>query len=249
MLIAGGLACLALIALEPPESRGTLAWWLLRSAVSAERALPLAALGVALALAGRRLAVAAAVAFAAGLGAGLAATDWLLARLVFADNAGAYLSLPGPIACLAVGLALAAPPALGSWLLLPAALLVGEMQAHAIRLSDPSLHDPAIQRAGVLAAVWLVAAVGLTLWAFRQAWFAIAGRIVGSWLLAIGLLYGGALLLPRETPMQAAAPAQPPVPEASPGPDFNTLLPDLNQPQGGPLAEQPPWGPERRRLR
>ena len=41
-----------------------------------------------------------------------------------------------------------------------------------------------------------MAAASLTLRAFRRQWFAIFGRILGSWTLAIGLLYGGASLMP-----------------------------------------------------
>jgi hypothetical protein len=55
----------------------------------------------------------------------------------------------------------------------------------------------------VLVAFWIVAAVSLTLRAFRRDWFAIFGRILGSWLLAIGILYGGVSLLPP----RAAPPA------------------------------------------
>jgi hypothetical protein len=73
----------------------------------------------------------------------------------------------------------------------------------------------------VLVAFWIVAAVSLTLRAFRRDWFAIFGRILGSWLLAIGILYGGVSLLPP----RAAPPARPePIP-----PTFNNNLP-MRQP-------------------
>jgi hypothetical protein len=48
--------------------------------------------------------------------------------------------------------------------------------------------------------------------AFRRGWFSIFGRILGSWLLAIGLLYGGASLVPPKR--------QPPPPAVQPPPDL-----------------------------
>lgn len=49
-------------------------------------------------------------------------------------------------------------------------------------------------------------------------WFDIFARIVGSWLLAIGLLYGGTMLVPKRRPL--------PAPPAKIIPTFNPLFPD-----------------------
>jgi hypothetical protein len=77
-----------------------------------------------------------------------------------------------------------------------AAFTEGVMLALAVFLTDPSFHDPLYTWTPVLAAIWIIIAVALTLQAFRGGWSLIFGRIMGSWLVAVGLLYGGASLLP-----------------------------------------------------
>ena len=122
--------------------------------------------------------------------------DWLLAVLYNVPKVPKHLFLTGPISYLVIGLALAPGARL---CLAPAGGrdLAGAMLSLAIMLTDPSLHDPFYTWTPVLAAFWIVAAVALTLHAFRRRWFPIFGRILGSWLIAIGLLYGGASLAPN----------------------------------------------------
>lgn len=89
------------------------------------------------------------------------------------------------------------------------------MLALAIVVTDPSLNDSTNSRAGVPIGVWIVGAVSLSLRAFRRGWFDIAGRIAGSWLIAIGLLYGGVALLPERTNPVPSLPRQ--APATAPG--------------------------------
>ena len=122
-------------------------------------------------------------------------------------RAATHLFYAGPIALIAIGGALAAGARLWSWLTPLAAAIVGAMLALVIKMSDPSLHDPLYTWTPMLIAAWLMAAIALTLRAFRHRWLAIFARILGSWLLAIGLLYGGASLLPaRKLPPPVLAP-------------------------------------------
>jgi hypothetical protein len=221
------LFALGVIALLAAARASPLARWILTDVLAPERVLPLIGLGAAFGLIGLRSLATALPLFALGIAAGLLAEDALLRLLDHVPRAATHLFFAGPIAFLAIGAALAAGARLWSWLAPIAALIVGAMLALVIKLTDPSLHDPAYTWTPVLIALWMVAAVALTLRAFRRDWFAIFGRILGSWLTAIGLLYGGAALLPkRASPPPAVATS--PSPESAPLPGFDRAIPGLS---------------------
>jgi hypothetical protein len=71
------------------------------------------------------------------------------------------------------------------------AIIEGTMLSLAVFLTDLSLHNSLFVWTPPLAAILITGAVALTLQAFRRGWLAIFGRIFGSWLVAVGLLYGG----------------------------------------------------------
>lgn len=214
-----GIAGIAIVALQLLGDRALLARWILSSALAPERVLPLLGLGAALSLAGRRQCLAGALLFAGGIAVGLQQREPMLSALALIPHAPRHHFLTGPIASVASGLPLVAGARLRHALLPIAAILVGIALALAIKLSDPSLHDPTIVEAGVVVGVWIVGAACLTLRAFRRGWFDRAAPILGSWLIAIGLLYGGASLVPG----RADPPVIPSVPdpaEAMPPLDF-----------------------------
>ena len=211
-MAALGLIAVAAAALAADAS--PLARWTLSETLAPARVLPLIGLGVACALIGRRALTAALALFGLGIVAGLAGQDRLLAILDLLPRAAMHLFFTGPICYLAAGAALVAGARWREWLAPASALIVGAMLALTIKLTDPSLHEPAYTWTPVLIAFWIVAAVTLTLRAFRRGWFAIFGRILGSWLLAIGLLYGGASLVPPKRPPPPPAMALPPAPGA-----------------------------------
>ncbi|MGH6727623.1 MAG: hypothetical protein ACREB8_13935 [Pseudolabrys sp.] len=229
-----GLAGLAAIALLPAAKENPLARWLLAETLMPARVLPLIGLGAAFALVGGRVLGAAIVLFGAGIILGIAAEDQLLRILDVVPQAATHLFLVDPIAYLAAGAALACGDRLRPFFAPIGAVIFGAMLALAVKLNDPSLHEPAYTWLPVLIACWIVAAVVLTLRAFRRGWFSIFGRILGSWLVAIGLLYGGASLVPqRRAPPPMAAPA-PPQNAAPPG--FDREIPGLPGPdQPGPI--------------
>jgi hypothetical protein len=140
----------------------------------------------------------------------------------------------GPISCLAIGIALVPGARLLPWLLPISSIIAGAMLSLAIFLNDPSLHEPAFILMPVLAAFWTVAAVALTVRAFLRSWFAIFGRILGSWLVAIGLLYGGASLLPV---LEPPPPMTDTSRESTRGAEVNRTIP------GRPEPEQPAFSP------
>ncbi len=221
-----GIAAMALLAGKSPLAR-----WILTETLAPQRVLPLIGLGAACALAGTQAFAAALLLFGVGILGGFVAQDWLLWMLYGLPQAPTHLFMTGPISYLAVGLALVPGARLRPWLLPVAALVAGAMLALVTKLTDPSLHEPVYTWMPVLVAFWIVAAVALTLRAFRRGWFPIFGRILGSWLLAIGLLYGGASLLPRREPPAPPAMPLPGAPQSVPGADrTNPGLPAPAQP-------------------
>lgn len=219
-ILAGlGLCGIAAIALLPAMKENPLARWILTETLAPARVLPLIGLGAAFALVGRRVLGTGGVLFGLGLAGGLFAEDRLLAVLDAVPQASTHLFLTGPISYFVVGAALASGERLRGFLAPTAALILGAMVALAIKLTDPSLHAPAYTWTPVLVACWVVAAMAMTLRANRRGWFSIFGRILGSWLVAIGLLYGGASILPKRQP------ALPP-PMAIPEPPDRAIIPD-----------------------
>jgi len=160
---------------------------------------------------------------------GFIAYDRLLSALEEIPQATSHHFLIGPISSVTIGLALVLPGVrLRSWLLLLAAAVAGSLWAVAIKVTDPDVNDIAIPVAGVVVGIWIVVAVLLTVRAFRRGWFSIPARIFGSWLVAIGVLYGAASLVPRQKipfPPPAASP-----PNGVPVPGFDHLPFDENAP-------------------
>lgn len=233
-----GLGLIAVSAAALAANASPLARWISTETLAPARMLPLIGLGAAFGLVGARAVIAAILLFALAIAVGFVATDQLLAILDLLPRAATHLFFTGPISYLAAGAALVAGARWREGLALAAALIVGTMLALTIKLTDPSLHEPAYTWTPVLIAFWIVAAVTLTLRAFQRGWFAIFGRILGSWLLAIGLLYGGASLVPpkrRPPPPAIALPPAPGPERAIPG----LPVPDEPLPGGNERLKQP----------
>jgi hypothetical protein len=236
-----GAAVIAAAHLHPIAQRSMLERGGISVILSYERALPLLALGCALALVRPWQAALAAALAVLGLWVGFAARDWLIAAIVSGPAASARLHLPAPISYLVGGLVLAAPARLRSWLLPPAAIVIGAMLAFGTKLVDPSFHDPNFLRGAVAASIWLVAAVGLTGDLRNWPWFRIAIRIIGSWFIAIGLMLGASILVPRtaigDAPQQLPErPELPDIGRSRPGAD-RSLFPSA--PPGFDPLRQP----------
>ena len=204
LLMLGVIGIVAIL-LQPPDDRGTLGWWILSNTFAYQRVLPLAGLGTALALVSLSQRITALSLFALGIALGFFFSDPFLSTIALLPGAAKHHFLTGPIMSVAVGLSLVAPGRIRSWVLPVAAIIVGAVFAAAIRLTDPSFRDPTIMLAGLGVGAWILITVCLTMRALWQTWFETAGRILGSWLIAIGLLYGGASLIP---PRDLAPPDQ-----------------------------------------
>ncbi|PTW58839.1 hypothetical protein C8N35_109144 [Breoghania corrubedonensis] len=230
-LAFAGVAAILVVVFALP-ARSLLDWWILTTVLAPQQVLPLIGLAIALALAGRGVLVGGLVAFALGLTGGLAGEAVLLG---FAGGLPDPAGLITPAASIVVGLGLLGPRVLRAGLVPVAALIAGGLCGLFLRLSDPSLRDPAFPIAGAAVVCWIVLAVMLTLRVLRRRWFDVAGRIAGSWLVAIGLMHGGAVIaravrmeqMPPEPQTQPVSPAaRPPDPAVPPGVDPGSFFPD-----------------------
>ena len=211
LLASPGLLGIALIAWQAPSERSVVAGWILTSALSVERIVPLLGLGIAVSLLGRRRGWAIPVLFLLGTAIGFRLRPWFMTALNGVPQAADHFFLTGPLSNIAAGLLLIAPQWARTWLFAPVSIFLGAMLAIAIGLTDPTVNGLLVPCAGMAIGVWIVSAMALAASAVHHPWFSIAARIAGSWLLAAGLLYGSASLIPRP-----AAPPPPVAPQNSP---------------------------------
>ena len=190
VMAAFGLVLIVLITLTGQQS--FFGQWLLSQALAPELILPIVGLGFASGLISLRIFFTTLVLLIIGILGGFAAYDRVIFLLYIVWNAPSDLSVTGPISCLAAGLPLLCRERLRAWLLPVAAFVDGTMLAIAILWNDPSQGDLLFTFSPLVAAFWTIVAVSLTVRAFRHNWLVIFGRILGSWTVAIGVLYGGA---------------------------------------------------------
>ena len=198
VLAGAGALVVALILFSPAAERGATGWWMIKEALSFRRVLPLIGLGTALALLPWRAGLIGFGAFALGIVSGLYGIDALIAAVVQIPGGAQYHTLArlvSPVAFLAAGVALASPLRVRPYLAPLGALAAGAAFASFVRLTYPMFGDPGVVKAGILFGLWVIVTSALSVHAFRQPWFAIAGPIVGSWFIGIALLDGGAVLL------------------------------------------------------
>ncbi len=166
---------------------------------------------------------------------------------------GALQNIPGavthqflmmPIAAITIGISLAAA---GTFLRVarwPVTVISGITYSIAIKLSDPSYGgDQTIFLVGIAAGIWCILFCVLVVAALPSQWTAVGSRIFGSWLIAIGVLYGALALFgvrtaPAPGGMAPATATESLTSEAPPGVD---ALPDFGAPPSIPPG---PMGPE-----
>jgi hypothetical protein len=239
-LAAVGLIAVAAVAFLPALRENPFTRWILMETLAPVRVLPLIGLGAAFGLIGLRALIAALLLLAIGIAGGLFAEDWLLWMLDVVPRAATHQFLTGPISYLAAGVALVSSARLRPYVAPAAATIFGAMLGLTIKLTDPSLHEPAFTWTPVLIAFWIVASVSLPLRAFRRRWFPIFGRILGSWLLAIGLLYGGASLVQQQQLPTMPTDGTPRSQELTPLPDNSSRVPGLDRPPDQPGPDVTP---------
>lgn len=222
------------VSLHVAANRSVLEQGLLYPITSYIYALPLIGFGCALPQSGGRCSTAAALTFILGLALGGVGKAQLLSMVMGTAGAWRLFSLlTGPLPVVLAGATLLVVSRKRAWILQPAAFLLGSFFAVAIRLNDPTLDDPGFALAAVASTIGLVAAVALAWHKFERPWFAIGGRILGSWLMAVGLLLGGAMLAPRHD--RAPLPPLPAASETDPAPRPDGSVP----PEEFSPAQQP----------
>lgn len=194
LLAAGGVCLLVLLALDLAAGHR----WLLLDLCSAERLLPLFGLGLLIGQLPQSARLAAALLLVAGAVLGLLLREHVYLLLAPIPGAAANLFLTGPLACVLTGLALVLPRPARPYVALPLVPLVAAAIAIATRLGDPTLYAPHYLAQALLAQFWFVAAIALPVMRFDPPWLSIGSRILASWMIAIGLLYGGAYLSARD---------------------------------------------------
>jgi hypothetical protein len=240
-LAALGLFAVAALTFIPALRESPLTRWILTETLAPARVLPLIGLGAAFGLIGARAFVAALLRLASGIAGGLFAEDWLLWVLDTVPRAGTHLFLTGPISYLAAGAALVFSARVRSYVTPATAAIFGAMLGLTIRLTDPSLHEPAFTWTPVLIAFWIVAAVSLPLRSFWRGWFPIFGRILGSWLrrTAVEQADGQPLVPQRRLPAPPTA-GTPESQELTRLPDNDRRVPGLDRFQDQPGPGVPP---------
>ena len=114
----------------------------------------------------------------------------------------------GPLCCLVAGLTLALAGRLRLCLMVMAIALSGATLGFLAALHDPALGDPRFACGVAAAGLWLLAAPPALLRWFDRSWLKVGGRILASWLVAIGLLLGGSKVVIQRRAEQAMAPTQ-----------------------------------------
>jgi hypothetical protein len=211
--------------------------WPLSQALGPGWILPVVGLGFAFGLVSLRIFVTALALFMMGIVGGFAAYDRVVFLLYIVWEVPSQFSVTGPISCLVVGLPLLSPARLRAWLLPLAAFVAGTMLALDILLNDPSQGDPLFTFSPLVVACWTIIAVALTVRAFRHNWLVIFGRILGSWTVAIGVLYGGASIALVFSPtLSSSAISREPAQGAESSPSVES-----RNAVGGKTAGNPPW--------
>lgn len=209
ILLGAGLVGFSATVFSAVERGSLLGAWILSEVLTPQRILPIVALGVAFGMMSIRALGAGFLLLGLGMIAGFAGQYWLLWLLDKAPHAATHLFFTNPICYLAAGLALISGARLRTLIVPACAAIFGAMFALLVQLTDPSLHEPAFTAAPILIAVWIMAAAVFIVRAFWRDWFPVFARILGSWMLAIGLLYGGVSVAPARKP-----PTLPPPPSA-----------------------------------
>jgi hypothetical protein len=207
VVAALGLLLIVLIGLAEQQSIFGVSF--LSLALIPVQILPIIGLGFAFGLVSLRVFFAALALFVVGILCGFAAYDQFIFLLYIMWTAPANFSVTSPISCLFAGLPLLFSERLRAWLLPAAAFVGGTTLGLAILLNDPSQGEPLFIFSPVVVAFWIILAVSLTVRAFRRNWLVIFGRILGSWTVAIGVLYGGASAALVLKPMPSSNTPQP----------------------------------------
>jgi hypothetical protein len=195
---AGAIMLYAVVRASPADD--TLRFWMLSQGIRPQHLLPLAGIGAALGLATPRLRLVGA--FASLVGAALAFLLYrpLLEPLWAIPNIATHQFLVAPASAIAAGMALLCTRRCATLVLPVSSFAIGMATALHGVVSDPSLGTIVVRVAGGGVALWMVGSIMLIASSLKTAgWSGPAASIFGSWLCAIGLIYGSFVLIPKHS--------------------------------------------------
>jgi len=229
VLVAG--AALAALLLQPAGDRGLIGGGGAYAIASYDLVLPLVGIGIATASMTPWRVILLAVILVGTIPLGVLGEHRLLSDPEFPPEIARRFIYLGPLCCVVVGLALALPGRLRLGLILPATALSGAALGFLAALHDPAPADPRFTGGAALVGLWLIAVPPALLCWFRGSWLTIGGRIVASWLIAIGLLLGGSKVVVQRRAEQVQAPALYVQPPASIDPGTGEAAPAVPRPR------------------
>jgi hypothetical protein len=200
-IVLVGAGALAVIAHRGAAGRTPFEDGLLAAALAYDRALALFGMGLALArlpsLARSPSVVVLAIAIAAGIGG-----EGDLANSGFVAGHLSVIALPGPVACVIAGLLLALPLRPQKWILPILTTVSGFLVGLAIGLAAPAGEILAFGTGGTIGSLWFAVMPALLLPPLGITWARILVRILGSWLIAIGVMLGASRLIAAKPPVE-----------------------------------------------
>jgi len=183
-------AVLLAIMFRPLGERGPIESGIAYAIVTYDLALPLVGLGVSMATLKRWQAIFFGLMLIGSVPLGIVGEHRLLSAAGLPPELARHFTYLGPLCCVAAGLALAPARRIRLWILPVAAVLCGATLGFLAALHDPAVGDLQFASGAAAAALWLMAAPTILLRWFDVSWLKIGGPILGSWLVAIGVLLG-----------------------------------------------------------
>ena len=205
-VIAG--VALTAVMLRPAGERGLVEGGVAYAIVTYDLVLPLVGLGVALATVMRWQAIFFAATLVGSIPLGILAEHRFLASEGLPPSLARLFIYLGPLCCVVAGLTLASAGGLRLCLMPAATAFSGAALGFLAALHDPTIGNPRFACGAAAVGLWLIATPPAILRWFDTTWLKIGGRILASWLVAIGLLLGGSKFVVQQRAERAQAPTQ-----------------------------------------
>jgi hypothetical protein len=190
---------------QPAAERSTIGSGAAYTIATYDQVLPLLGLGIAMARLRWWSTTLATIIFIGGIPSGILGEARVLSAMNAVPERHNLFVFVGPLCCVAIGLALASPAGLRAWTVAVAAALSGAALGFLIALHDPTGGDGRFSGGAAAAGFWLVMTPAVLLRHVDGLWLTIGGRVVASWLIAMGLLLGGSSYVVMKRAERAAA--------------------------------------------
>ena len=188
MVLVAGFAVFLWTLATPEIKRNYFQWGVFQVSFAYDQAIPLIAFGGALARVSLVPAFFATLLFGASFAAGLFAHSPLLSYI-------------GPLSLIVAGAMLIAPGRLRAWITPPLAVMLGMTIAMTISFDAPrDINWLSYVAGGTQIGAWFIAMASLLWQLVPLPYVRIATPIMGSWLIAIGLLLEGATIAEQARP-------------------------------------------------